>query len=84
MLRTALCLFYFFTVTSMLLAQNKDVDRIITRYKAIRPRAKDLTIYQLDWADSLEEALQRAASESRPIFLIIIQAKYGDISSGHC
>lgn len=84
MLRTALCLFYFLTATSPSLAQNENVKRVITRYKTIRPRAKDLTMYQLDWADSLEEALQRAARENRPIFLIIIHAKYGDISSGHC
>ena len=58
--------------------------RILARYQALRPAAKDLGMYRLDWADSLDVALKRAAKEKRPVCLIIIHAKYGDISSGHC
>ena len=58
--------------------------RILARYQSLRPAAKDLGMYRLDWADSLDVALKRAAKEKRPVCLIIIHAKYGDIASGHC
>jgi hypothetical protein len=29
-------------------------------------------------------AQQRARSENRPVCLVIIHARYGDITSGHC
>ena len=57
---------------------------ILARYQALRPVEKDLGMYRLDWADSLDVALKRAAKEKRPVCLIIIHAKYGDIASGHC
>ena len=65
-------------------AEDADVKRILARYQAIRPAAKDLGMYRLDWADSLDIALKRAAKENRPVCLIIIHAKYGNIASGHC
>ena len=65
-------------------AENVAVKRILARYQAIRPAAKDLGMYRLDWAESLDVALKRAVTEKRPICLIIIHAKYGDIASGHC
>jgi hypothetical protein len=58
--------------------------RILARYQSLRPAAKNLGMYRLDWADSLDVALKRAAKEKRPVCLIIIHAKYGDIASGHC
>ena len=57
---------------------------ILARYQALRPAEKDLGMYRLDWADSLDVALKRAAKEKRPVCLIIIHAKYGNIASGHC
>ena len=66
------------------LAQNADVKRILARYDELRPTKSDLAMYQLDWAESLEVALERAAKEDRPIVLVIIHAQYGDIFSGHC
>ena len=65
-------------------AEDPSVKRILAGYKALRPAAKDLAMYRLDWEDSLEIALKRAARESRPVCLIIIHARYGDITSGHC
>jgi len=65
-------------------AQDSQIKRVLVKYEAMRPSDQELAMYRLDWADSLEEAKQRAAKEGRPIFLIIIHAKYGDISSGHC
>ena len=71
-------------LTSLASAADTPAQRILARYQSIRPAAKDLGMYRLDWADSLDVALKRAATEKRPICLIIIHAKYGDISSGHC
>ena len=78
--------FLFFSLFLLGFVRGEDmgVKRILARYQAIRPAAKDLGMYRLDWADSLDEALKRAAKENRPICLIIIHAKYGDIASGHC
>ena len=77
---------YFFSLllAEFVTAEDAGVKRILARYQAIRPAAKDLGMYRLDWADSLDVALKRAAKENRPICLIIIHAKYGDIASGHC
>ena len=77
---TFLCLVF----TSMFTAADGNAKRILNRYQALRPLPKDLAMYRLDWADSLDVALKRAAKEKRPICLIIIHAKYGDIASGHC
>ena len=84
MLRMLFCLVGILTMTNALLAQNAAVRRVVARYNAVRPGAKDLALYRLDWVDSLQEALQRAARENRPVCLIIIHAQYGDILSGHC
>jgi hypothetical protein len=40
--------------------------RILARYQSLRPAAKNLGMYRLDWADSLDVALKRAAKEKRP------------------
>lgn len=69
-------------VTAM--AANAEVKTILDRYQAIRPGAGDLGMYRLHWEDSLDSALPRASKEGRPVCLIIIHAKYGNISSGHC
>jgi hypothetical protein len=65
-------------------AQNDEADAILERFDAIRPSEKDLAMYRLDWAPSLEEARKRASKEKRPILLVIIHAQYGDLTSGHC
>jgi hypothetical protein len=65
-------------------AQDSQVKRVLAKCDAMRPSDRELAMYRLDWAESLEEAKQRAVKEDRPIFLVIIHAKYGDISSGHC
>ena len=65
-------------------AQDTAVQSVLDRYADFRPAAKDLVMYQLDWAPSLEEAQKRALREKRPVFLVIIHAQYGDLTSGHC
>ncbi|MFP6857283.1 MAG: hypothetical protein VCA73_08430 [Roseibacillus sp.] len=73
-----------FLLSTLVPAQVADVKRILERYDELRPETSELGIYQLDWAESLEVALERAAKEDRPILLVIIHAQYGDIFSGHC
>ena len=65
-------------------AQDSAVKSVLDRYADFRPAAKDLAMYQIDWAPSLEEAQKRARREKRPVFLVIIHAQYGDLASGHC
>ena len=65
-------------------AQVPEVGSVLDRYKAFRPGKDDLAMYRIDWASSLEEAQRRALREKRPVFLVIIHAQYGDLSSGHC
>ena len=77
-------IFFSVFLAGFVKGEDLDVKRILARYQAIRPAAKDLGMYRLDWADSLDEALKRAAKENRPVCLIVIHAKYGDIASGHC
>ena len=77
-------IFFSVFLAGFVKGEDVDVKRILASYQAIRPTAKDLGMYRLDWTDSLDEALKRAAKENRPVCLIIIHAKYGDIASGHC
>ncbi len=65
-------------------AQVAEVGAVLDRYRAFRPGKDDLAMYRIDWASSLEEAQRRALREKRPVFLVIIHAQYGDLSSGHC
>ena len=65
-------------------AQDSAVKSVLERYADFRPAAKDLAMYQIDWAPSLAEAQKRALREKRPVFLVIIHAQYGDLASGHC
>jgi hypothetical protein len=66
------------------LAQDREVKSVLDLYEDFRPQADDLAMYQIDWAPSLEEAQKRALREKRPVFLVIIHAQYGDLTSGHC
>ncbi len=71
-------------ITSISVAQDENAKQILARFDALRPSANELAMYRLDWVDSLDEALQRAAAEGRPVFLVVIHVKYGDVASGHC
>ncbi len=72
------------TATGLLSAQDSTAKSVLDRYADFRPAAKELAMYQIDWAPSLEEAQKRALREKRPVFLVIIHAQYGDLTSGHC
>jgi hypothetical protein len=69
---------------SLASAQGEHADSVLAKYNGLRPTERQLAMYRLDWVDSLNDAQQKAAREGRPIVLIIIHAKYGDIRSGHC
>jgi len=73
-----------FLLAGFAFAGNPAAKRILAGYQALRPAARDLAMYRLDWAESLDMALKRAARENRPVCLVIIFAKYGDMASGHC
>ena len=83
-MRTTLSLCLLILVTSWLPAEQPGVGEILGLYQEKRPDARQLGIYRLDWADSIETALDRSRTEGRPVMLIVIHARYGDISSGHC
>ncbi len=70
--------------TGALHAQELAVERVLTWYHLLRPPARDLAVYQLDWSNSIDQARKQAIAQQRPICLMIIHAKYGDIASGHC
>jgi hypothetical protein len=70
--------------TGSLHAQELAVERVLTWYHLLRPPARDLAIYQLDWSNSIDQARKQAIAQRRPICLMIIHSKYGDIASGHC
>ena len=84
MMRIWICLVCVLTKTSLSFAQDENARQILSRFDAVRPDASQLGMYRLDWADSLDAALQRADKEGRPVLLVVIHAKYGDVSSGHC
>ena len=65
-------------------AQTDDAQLVLDRYQLIRPSDDELAMYRLDWAPSLEAAIKRSAIENRPVALVVIHARYGDLSSGHC
>ena len=65
-------------------AQDAGARRVLERFQQLQPGEDDLAMYRLDWESSLAEAQQRARQEERPICLVIIHARYGDITSGHC
>lgn len=54
------------------------------RFVATRPQEADLGMYRLDWEPSLTAAQARAQRERRPVFVVVIHAKYGNLRSGHC
>lgn len=70
--------------TSAKAADRPSVQSVLDEYRAVRPTAKDLAIYELDWAPTLEAAKQRAAKEKRPVLLIVVTNSFGDMYSGHC
>lgn len=66
------------------LAQSPEASDALERFARLRPGDADLAMYRLDWAEDLAAARKKAAAEQRPILLVVIHAKYGDMITGHC
>ncbi|NUN50194.1 MAG: hypothetical protein HUU15_15305 [Candidatus Brocadiae bacterium] len=82
MTRTLSVLMLLFTLPAA--AQSPAAKKTLDRFEQLRPSDADLAMYRLDWAEDLAEATRRAAKEKRPVLLIVIHAKYGDMITGHC
>lgn len=65
-------------------AQSDAAQRALDLYRAARPGDNDLGMYRLAWEPALPDALLCAKAEGKPLCLVIIHAKYGDLFSGHC
>jgi hypothetical protein len=61
-----------------------DVQRILDKYQAAVPSAKELGLFGLDWAPTLKAAKEKAAKEKRPILLMVVHNAYGNLFTGHC
>ncbi len=65
-------------------AQSAAAQHALVVFYATRPTDDDLGMYRLDWEPTLAKALARGKAEQKPICLVIIHAKYGDLYTGHC
>lgn len=65
-------------------AQSDAAKRVLARYAELRPQDPALAMYRLDWAVSYDAARARASKERKPLLLVVIHAKYGDMITGHC
>jgi len=65
------------------LAASRDVQRTMDKYRALRPGAKDLAWFSLDWATTLKEAKDRAAREHRPVLFLHTNGR-GNLYCGFC
>ena len=68
----------------LLLVALQDAERILEKYREVRPAEADLDVYTIDWAPGLKEARERAAKERRPVLLVVVTNSYGNLYSGHC
>ena len=84
--RTLALLIAALWTTSLLHAQapDGDVQKILDQYRLVRPKDKDLAIFQLDWVPTLKDARERATKEQRPILLLVVTNSYGNLFTGHC
>jgi len=64
-------------------AKSADVQKVLDKYQAVRPDAKDLAWFSLDWAATLKEAKERAAKEQRPILFLHTNGR-GNLFCGFC
>ena len=64
--------------------ESTEVQKILDKYRAYRPEAKDLVLYQLDWLPTLKAAKEEAAKGKRPILLMVVSNTNGNLLTGHC
>lgn len=83
-MRHLLCGLFLLLAANTGVAEDASVRKVLAKYHAMLPGDNELSMYRLDWEESLQTAQQRALKEGRPVCLVIIHARYGDITSGHC
>ena len=64
--------------------KSAEVQKVLDKYRAYRPEAKDLALYQLDGLPTLKAAKEKAAKEKRPILLMVVSNTNGNLLTGHC
>ena len=64
-------------------AKSSEVQKVLDKYRAVRPGARDLAWFSLDWATTLKEAKERAAKEKRPILFLHTNGR-GNLYCGFC
>jgi len=83
-MRSLICALLTVLTATAGLANEPSVRQLLARYNAIRPDDDQLAMYRLDWVESLAAAQDLALLENRPVCLVVIHARYGNITSGHC
>ena len=72
---------------SMIAAESTSaprVKKVLEKFRAVRPVASELRLFELDWAPTLAAAQKRAAREGRPVLLLVVRNSEGNLRSGHC
>ena len=72
---------------SMIAAESTSaprVKKVLEKFRAVRPGARELRLFELDWAPTLAAAQKRAAREGRPVLLLVVRNSEGNLRSGHC
>jgi hypothetical protein len=64
-------------------AQESQVQAILKAHEAARPTDKELEWFSLDWAETLQAAMERAARERRPILFLHTNGR-GNLYCGFC
>ena len=62
----------------------RDVKKVLEKFRAVRPGARELRLFELDWVPTLAAAQKRAAREGRPVLLLVVRNSEGNLRSGHC
>jgi len=65
-------------------ADGQEVERVLEKYRSVRPQAKDLAVYGLKWVPTRQAARERAGMEQRPVLLLVVTNSFGNLYTGHC
>ena len=83
-LKPAAALAFALAAATSAYAQSDEAKHALADFKSLRPTDDDLVMYRLDWAASFKAGQERAAKEKKPLFVIVIHARYGECFTGHC
>ncbi len=71
-------------LAALLWTQDSEASKILDRYESLRPKERELALFQLDWVVTLKAAKEKAAREGRPLFLMTVENEHGGLYGGHC